>query len=109
MRSIVEDFRRGPPPPGAPLPKVNVVGAGRVIDGDDVKRGTTGQNSGWVQAPALPQDPPGWSAVDRLLDADDRAWREDRRRQFELAKLRAEAERREIAELQEKLAPKDQK
>jgi hypothetical protein len=106
VKDLVSDFRRGPPPPGNQVSTVRVMGAGTVIDGD-----TAPKHRGWVETPALPQNPPGWREVEQLLDAEDRQWKADRQRQAELARLRAEAERKEIAELQEKLnsAPKVQK
>jgi hypothetical protein len=103
MRQIAEDFRRGPPPPGPTLPKATPIDAGRVVTGTDGAAHTP--HRGWSEAPKLPQDPPGWSGVEALLDAEDRAWREQRQREFKLARLRAEVETKEIKELEEKLNP----
>jgi hypothetical protein len=96
MRSIVEDFRRGPPPPGPTLPKVSVVGAGTVTTGDDgPKHRPFEQGQGWVNPPQVDQwKPPGLSVMDRLMDQQDALDKAERIRKLAEAAAvkRAEAE-----------------
>jgi hypothetical protein len=72
VRDIVNDLRSyNPSPSQGAAAKVTVQGAGRVIDGDDVKRGTTGQH-GWVKPPQVDQwKPPGLEAMDAMMDQQD--------------------------------------
>jgi hypothetical protein len=71
VQDLVADFKNYSISPGPPLPKVTVQGAGRVIDGDDVKRGTTGQN-GWQPAQSIDSwRPPGLREMDQLMDQAD--------------------------------------
>jgi hypothetical protein len=70
MRDIVNDFRRGPAPPGPTLPSVRVMGAGTVVDGDS--KPTAGNGSGWCDSPEIKNwRAPGIEHVDRLLDQAD--------------------------------------
>jgi hypothetical protein len=73
MRSIVNDFRRGPPPPGPTLPKVTVQGAGTVVTGTDGAKHTPHQEQGgWVKPPQVDAwKPPGLEHMDRLMDQAD--------------------------------------
>jgi hypothetical protein len=69
MADIVNDFRRGPAPPGGTTATVRVVGAGRVVDGSDV---VAGGGTGWVDAPKVNDwTPPGLREMDRMMDAAD--------------------------------------
>jgi hypothetical protein len=72
VRDIVNDFRSyNPSPAMGAASKVTPVGAGRVIDGDDVKRGTTGSH-GWVTPPQVDSwKPPGLREMDAMLDQQD--------------------------------------
>jgi hypothetical protein len=72
VRAIVDDFST-PPTARAPSP----IPAAR------------GPDEPWRRRPAavpLRGDPPGWSIIDAMLDADDRRWRAERRKEFEAAK-----------------------
>jgi hypothetical protein len=105
LKAIVEDLRGyNASPAMGKAAKVTVQGAGTVTTGTDGAKHTPASH-GWTEAPPLPQDPPGWRGVDALLDADDRQWREQRKRDFELARLRGEVERKELSELEAKLNP----
>jgi hypothetical protein len=68
IKAIVEDLRSyNPSPSQGAAAKVTPVGAGRVIDGDDIKRGY-----GWVKPPQVDQwKPPGLEAMDRMMDVQD--------------------------------------
>jgi hypothetical protein len=79
VRDIVRDLGGyNPSPSMGKAAKVTPVGAGRVIDGDDVKRGTTGSN-GWVTPPQVDSwRPPGEAAMNQLMDAEDAKWRAER-------------------------------
>jgi hypothetical protein len=79
VRDIVNDLRSyNPSPSMGAASKVTPVGAGRVIDGDDVKAGTTGQH-GWVTPPQVDNwKPPGEAAMNQILDAEDAKWRAER-------------------------------
>ena len=105
VRDLVSDFRNYSVSPGPPLPKVTVVGAGRVIDGDDVKRGTTNSN-GWQPAPSIDNwRPPGLSAMDAMMDQADALDKAERVRKLAeaAAALRALASaEREAKESQDK-------
>jgi hypothetical protein len=103
MRQIVEDFKRGPAAPGPTLPKVNVVGAGTVVDGGDGAKHTP--HRGWSEPPKVDNwKPPGLSVMDAMMDQQDAIDRAARAREL------AEAARhlRELAEAEAKLtsAPK---
>jgi hypothetical protein len=80
IADIVADNRSRPSTGGSMIPnKVTVVGAGRVIDGDDVKRGTTG----WQPAPSIDNwKPPGLEAMDRMMDQQDAIDRAARAREL---------------------------
>ena len=100
VKSLVSDFRRGPASLGGSTATVQVVGAGRVIDGDDVKRGTTSQN-GWVEAPSTSNwKPPGLSIMDAMMDQQDAIDRAARARELAEAarNLRALAEAEQALE-----------
>jgi hypothetical protein len=106
MRSIVEDFRRGPPPPGPTLPTATPVGAGKVVDADPGPKyrpyNEQGQG-GWTKPPQVDQwKPPGLSIMDAMMDQQDAVDRAARAREL------AEAARylRELAEAEAKLDPK---
>jgi hypothetical protein len=103
MRSIVDDFRRGPPPPGPTLPKVSVQGAGVVKDvdpGPKYRPYQEAQGGGWVKPPQVDDwRAPGLREMDRMMDQQDAIDRAARAREL------AEAARhlRELAEAEAKL------
>jgi hypothetical protein len=104
VRDIVNDFKNyNPSPSMGKAAKVRLEGAGRVIDGDDVKRGTTGSNNGWQEAPSTSNwRPPGLSHMDRMMDEADALDRAQRAAQLVEAaralKALAEAEQELKAE-----------
>jgi hypothetical protein len=100
LKAIVKDLRGyNPSPSMGAASKATPVGAGRVIDGDDVKRGTTG----WVKPPQVNDwRPPGEAALNRLMDQEDLNFRAQRIR--ELAETAAT--RRVLAEAEKELKEK---
>jgi hypothetical protein len=93
MRSIVNDFRRGPPPPGPMLPPVSVVGAGTVVTGTDGAAHTP--HRGWQEAKSIDNwRPPGIDVMDRMMDQQDALDKAERIRKLAEAAAvkRAEAE-----------------
>jgi hypothetical protein len=106
VRDLVADLRNyNPSPSMGKAAKVKLEGVGVVQTGDDgVKhRPMNPSQNGWTEAkPIRDWRPPGEAVVNAMLDAEDKAWREDRQRQ---ARLRREAEEQEIRELEAKLNP----
>jgi hypothetical protein len=102
VRAIVNDLRSyNPSPSQGAAAKVTPVGAGRVIDGDDVKAGTTGSN-GWVKPPQVNDwKPPGLEAMDRMMDQQDALDKAARAKQL----IEAAAQLKAFEELTK---PKDQ-
>jgi hypothetical protein len=95
VRDIVNDLRSyNPSPSMGAASKVTLMGAGRVIDGDDVRRGTTGSN-GWVTPPQVDSwRPPGEAMMNQLMDQQDALDKAERIRKLAEAAAvrRAEAE-----------------
>ena len=84
MADIVNDFRNYNPAPRSLTPPatVQVVGAGRVVDGSDAPVASTG-TGGWVEAPKVDAwRPPGVDICDQLMDQADAIDRAERVRKL---------------------------
>jgi hypothetical protein len=97
VKQIAEDFRNYNPSPRSslsPPATVQVVGAGRVVGGDEAQP-VAGTGSGWADSPQIKDwRAPGIDYVDAMCDAQDRVDRAARARELiEAAAIKkAEAE-----------------
>src|SRR6516225_6079032 len=80
VKALAEDFRNYNPAPRStlsPPATVQIVGAGRVVGGDDKPVASTG--SGWADSPEI-KPPPGINLIDEMCAAEDASWRLQRAR-----------------------------
>jgi hypothetical protein len=86
LRDIVTDLRKPPTLPASPT--VGVVGAGRVVTGNDGAK-----HGGWANTPSIDNwRPPDQRIFDQLMDQRDALDRAERRE--ELERLKRGGERR---------------
>jgi hypothetical protein len=73
VKQIAQDFRSyNPHPAQDPSAKVSVMGAGRVVTGDDGPAHRPMDTSGWVEPPKVDAwRPPGVDICDQLMDQQD--------------------------------------
>jgi hypothetical protein len=106
VKQIADDFRSYNASPRSPLSSppqtVSVVGAGRVVGGDDAPVAGTG--SGWADSPEL-KPPPGIDLIDEMCAQADLADRAERIR----ALAQTAAIQRAEAELAKQSEPKERK
>jgi hypothetical protein len=104
VRDIVADNRHPIHPAQDPSAKVSVMGAGRVIDGNDTPVASNG--TGWVDAPKVDNwRPPGVDLCDRIADHFAALDRAERVRELGEAAAIKKAE----AELAKQPEPKERK
>jgi hypothetical protein len=109
VKQIADDFRAYNPAPRStlsPPATVQVVGAGRVVGGDDAPVASGG--TGWASSPEL-KPPPGVSIIDEMCAQEDQAWRLQRAKELAAAHHARALVEAEIKQRSEEEANKKQK